>query len=321
MSAQSLKVVVLAGGISHEREVSLRSGRRVADALAEAGHQVTIVDPDAHLFSYLSREQPDVVWPAVHGASGEDGALLELLEASGTSYVGPVGSSARLAWSKAVAKTLVARAGVETPDSITLPREAFRELGAAAVLDVVPRKLGHDLVVKPVHGGSSQGVSLVLSVESLPRAMVDAYTYSDLALIERRVYGTEVAVTVIDEGNGPYALPIVEIVPSAGFYSFEARYNAGETTFFTPARLSDSVLDSVAECAVAVHKTLGLDFISRIDFIVTENGVPVFLEANSLPGLTETSSAPLAINASGQEASTLFDALVQRASRSVRRDA
>jgi D-alanine-D-alanine ligase len=316
MSAQSLKVVVLAGGISHEREVSLRSGRRVADALTEAGHHVTIVDPDAQLFSYLNREKPDVVWPAVHGASGEDGALLDLLEANGTSYVGPVGSSARLAWNKAVAKTLVGRAGVDTPLSITLPREAFRELGAAAVLDVVPMQLGHDLVVKPVHGGSSQGVSLVASIESLPRAMVDAYTYSDLALIEQRVYGTEVAVTVVNEGNGAYALPVVEIVPSAGFYSFEARYNAGETTFFTPARLSDSVLASVADCAVAVHETLGLDYISRIDFIVSESGSPIFLEANSLPGLTETSSAPLAMSASGRDAVSLFEALVRRASGS-----
>ena len=308
-----VNVMVLAGGISHEREVSLRSGRRVADALLEAGHNVTIVDPDASLFTRLVEEKPDVVWPAVHGASGEDGALLDLLSATGTQYVGPQAASARLAWNKPIAKTLVARAGIATPESITLPRDAFRELGASTVLDVVSRGLGTDLVVKPAQGGSSQGVSLVAKAEALPRAMVDAYTYSEVALLEKRVYGTEVAVTVVDDGQGPRALPVVEIVPSAGFYSFEARYNAGETTFFTPARLAESTLAAVSEAAVVAHETLGLDFLSRIDFIVTEDGEPVFLEANALPGLTETSSAPLAIDATGQATAVLFNALALRA--------
>jgi len=313
MSNPVVNIMVLAGGISHEREVSLRSGRRVADALLEAGHTVTIVDPDSSLFTRLAEERPDVVWPAVHGASGEDGALLDLLEASGIHYVGPRSSSARLAWNKPIAKTLVARAGITTPDSITLPREAFRELGASTVLDVVTQGLGADLVVKPAQGGSSQGVSLVSQPDALPRAMVDAYTYHEVALLEKRVYGTEVAVTVVNDGQGARALPVVEIVPSAGFYSFEARYNAGETTFFTPARLSESTLAAVGEAAVVAHETLGLDFLSRIDFIVTDDGDPVFLEANALPGLTETSSAPLAIDASGQAMTVLFNALALRA--------
>jgi len=315
MPNPTLNIMVLAGGISHEREVSLRSGRRVADALLEAGHEVTIVDPDARLFDLLMNEKPDVVWPAVHGASGEDGALLDLLDASGVSYVGPHAASARLAWNKPVAKTLVQRAGIATPESITLPREAFRELGASTVLEVVTQGLGHDLVIKPAQGGSSQGVSLVSSADALPRAMVDAYTYYEVALLEKRAYGTEVAVTVIDDGSGPRALPVVEIVPSDGFYSFEARYNAGETTFFTPARLSEMVLAAVSEAAVVVHETLGLDYLSRIDFIIDESGNPIFLEANALPGLTETSSAPLAIEASGTAASTLFNALALRAAQ------
>lgn len=313
MSNPVVNIMVLAGGISHEREVSLRSGRRVADALIEAGHTVSIVDPDASLFTRLATDKPDVVWPAVHGASGEDGALLDLLEATGTRYVGPRASSARLTWNKPIAKTLVARAGITTPDSITLPREAFRELGASTVLDVVSRGLGSDLVVKPAQGGSSQGVSLVGNADALPRAMVDAYTYSEVALLEKRAYGTEVAVTVVDDGQGARALPVVEIVPSAGFYSFEARYNAGETTFFTPARLPEATLAAVSEAAVVAHETLGLDYLSRIDFIVTEAGEPIFLEANALPGLTETSSAPLAIDASGQATAVLFNALALRA--------
>ncbi|GAB2827526.1 D-alanine--D-alanine ligase [Alpinimonas psychrophila] len=308
-----LTITVLAGGISHEREVSLRSGRRVSDALQGCGHNVSLADPDASLFSNLMDSAPDVVWPALHGFSGEDGALLGLLEVSGYAYVGPTAAAARLAWSKPIAKTLVARAGVDTPESITLAREAFRELGAATVLQLISGALGQSLVVKPASGGSAQGVTIVTRADQLPRAMVDAYTYSDVALIEKHVAGVEVSVTVIDTGDGPRALPAVEIVPLDGVYSFEARYNAGETNFFVPARLSDAVSARIADVAVSVHETLGLDYLSRIDLIVDALGTPWFLEANALPGLTETSSAPIAMEAAGFELGALYETLARRA--------
>ncbi|MBK5239348.1 MAG: D-alanine--D-alanine ligase [Actinomycetales bacterium] len=308
-----LTVTVLAGGISHEREVSLRSGRRVSDALQRQGHNVSLADPDASLFSHLASTAPDVVWPALHGFSGEDGALLGLLEVAGYAYVGPTAAAARLAWSKPVAKTLVARAGIDTPESITLAREAFRELGAATVLKLISEALGESLVVKPASGGSSQGVTIVTRADQLPRAMVDAYTYSDVALIEKHVAGIEVSVTVIDTGDGPRALPAVEIVPLDGVYSFEARYNAGETNFFVPARVSDAASARIADVAMTVHETLGLDYLSRIDLIVDAHGTPWFLEANALPGLTETSSAPIAIEAAGFEPGKLYESLAQRA--------
>lgn len=309
----SLTIAVLSGGISHEREVSLRSGRRVADALIARGHKVTIIDPDASLFAMLASLKPDVVWPALHGASGEDGAILDLLRAAGYSYVGPSAQAARLAWSKPVAKTLVSRAGVATAPSLTIAREAFRELGAGSVLELIGSELGNHVVVKPASGGSAQGVSIVTQTEDLPRAMVDAFTYHDVALIEKYISGTEVAVTVTDGPSGAQALPAVEIVPLEGVYSFEARYNAGETTFFVPARLSDQVSAAIASAAVTVHETLGLSQISRIDLIVDDSGVPWFLEANSLPGLTETSSAPLAIEASGVDVGALYEALARAA--------
>ena len=308
-----LTVTILAGGISHEREVSLRSGRRVSDALHGRGHHVTLADPDAALFTNLHTTSPDVIWPALHGFSGEDGALLGLLEVSGYAYVGPSAAAARLAWSKPIAKTLVARAGVDTPESITLAREAFRELGAATVLQIITGALGESLVVKPASGGSAQGVTIVTRADQLPRAMVDAYTYSDVALIERRISGVEVSVTVIDTGDGPRALPAVEIVPLDGVYSFEARYNAGETNFFVPARVSDAVSARIADVAVSVHETLGLDYLSRIDLIIDALGTPWFLEANALPGLTETSSAPIAIEAAGFEPGELYEILARRA--------
>ena len=307
------RVLVLAGGISHERDVSLRSGRRVADSLAEQGIEVELRDPDATLLAYLRESRPDVVWPALHGASGEDGALRGILEFLDIPFVGSRSDAARLAWDKPTAKVLVARADVSTPRSITLPREAFRELGASSVLDSIADELPVPVVVKPARGGSAQGVTLVDDIADLPRAMVDAYTYCDVALIEQKIAGTEIAVGIIDTGDGPVALPAVEIVPLSGVYSFEARYNAGETTFFTPARIPADAAARAAEAAVAAHVALGLRHISRVDMIVDKAGTPWFLEANVLPGLTETSLLPQALEAAGHDLGLIYAALASAA--------
>ncbi len=308
-------VVVLAGGISHERDVSLRSGRQVADRLKEHGIQVTLRDPDASLLAFLADTRPDVVWPALHGASGEDGALRGLLDLVGIPYVGSTSGSSRLAWDKPTATVLVSRAGVSTPRSIALSRDAFRELGAASVLESLTDALPVPVVVKPAQGGSAQGVTLVERPEDLPRAMVDSYTYCDVAVVERRVLGTEIAVSVIDTGDGPVALPAVEIQPLSGVYSFEARYNAGETRFYTPARLDAEITARAAEAALLAHRALGLRHLSRVDLIVDADGIPWFLEANVLPGLTETSLLPLALEAAGHDIGWVYSALAETAIR------
>jgi D-alanine-D-alanine ligase len=313
---RKLTIAVLAGGISHERDVSLRSGRRVADELTEAGHRAILRDPGAGILDWIGETAPDVVWPALHGASGEDGALQALLRGRGIAYVGSHPEAAGLAWSKPTAKALVARAGIATPEWLALPRETFTELGAGAVLGEVARAIGTPAVVKPSQGGSAQGVTIVDDASQLPRAMVDAYTYSDVALIERKVDGTELAVTVIDTGDGPRALPAVEIEPLSGVYSFEARYNAGETIFYAPARVSDEIAEAAARTAIAVHELLGLRHISRVDLIVAADGTPWFLEANMLPGLTETSLAPQAIEAAGLELSSVYSELAVAAATS-----
>ena len=308
-----LDIVVLAGGISHEREVSLRSGRRLADALSGLGHHVTTIDPHAGLLSELIARNPDVIWPTLHGATGEDGALLALIETTGIPHVGSRGDAAALAWSKPTAKELVRRSGIATPPSIALSKETFRDLGATSVLERLLASLPAPVVVKPAQGGSAQGVTIVTSAAGLPRAMVDAYAYADVALVEAKIEGIEVAVTVIDQGAGPVALPAVEIVPLSGVYSFEARYNAGETLFYTPARIDPEVTARVANTAVAVHTLLGLRHLSRIDLIVDATGTPWFLEANVLPGLTETSLVPQAIEASGDSLGAVYDTLARAA--------
>lgn len=310
-----LDVLVLSGGISHERDISLKSGRRVAEGLRAHGLDVSVADPDHTLLARLRDDRPDVVWPVLHGASGEDGALRSLLEMMGVPYVGSTAEATRLAWNKPAAKSLVRRAGVLTPESISLSRDAFRELGAETVLDTVAETLGFPVVTKPARGGSAQGVSWVSDREALRRAMIHAFTYCDEALIERQIIGVEVAVGIIDTGDGPKALPAVEIEPLSGHYTFEARYNPGETRFYCPPRLSDKVTPHLIDQALRAHDTLGLAEIARIDFIVDQAGQCWFLEASVMPGLTETSTVALALDQAGYELGGVCAALAHAAYR------
>lgn len=308
-----INVLVLAGGISHERDISLKSGRRVADGLRAHGLTVSTGDPDHTLLSHLAEQKIDVVWPVLHGASGEDGALRSLMEMMGVAYVGASAEATRLAWDKPAAKTLVRRAGIATPPSISLSRDAFRELGAESVLDAVSASLGFPVVTKPARGGSAQGVSWVSGPDQLRQAMIHAFTYCDEALIEKHISGTEVAVPIVDTGNGPIALPGVEIVPIGGQYTFEARYNPGETHFYCPPQDYDRFADKLVAHALTAHNTLGLADLSRMDFIVDDSGECWFLEASVMPGLTETSTVALAIDQAGYDLGSICVGLAQAA--------
>jgi D-alanine-D-alanine ligase len=293
------QVVVLAGGLSPEREVSLRSGARVRDELVQAGVDAVILDADSGLVARLGKYPPSAVFPAIHGSCGEDGSIREVLDLLAVPYVGSVPSACRSAFDKPTAKSLVAAAGVATPLSVTLPREAFHDLGAASVVSLISARLGIPLYVKPSRGGSSLGAASVLRVEDLPAALLGCFAYGDIALIERFVTGTEVAVSVVDLGAGPQALPAVEIVTGEDGYDYSARYTAGKTEFYAPARLSAPVAETVAATALTVHSVLGLRDLSRTDMIVDSAGVPWFLEVNIAPGMTETSTLPLAVEAAG----------------------
>ena len=313
MSIEGRHVVILSGGISHERDVSLRSGRRVADALIRAGAKVTVREPDHTLLPWLAENEFDVVWPVLHGASGENGALYSLLRASGVPWVGSRPTASKLAWNKATAKALVKRAGHATPQSIVLPSDTFRELGAESVIAAIARGIEYPAVVKPVEGGSAQGVTFVNSLEEFSRALVTAFTYAETVLIEKKIEGTEVMVGVLDLGEGPFTVPAVEVVPTSGVYDYAARYNAGETTYFAPARVSDELAERLSEIALDAYRTLGLSDIARIDFMIDESGEPWFIEADPIPGMTETSLVPLGIEAAGLELSDVYAQLAEQA--------
>ena len=310
-----MQVMVLAGGLSAERDVSLRSGRRVAEALrtARPDWEVAERDVDATLLSALAGQSPDCVIPLLHGSAGEDGAVRDVLECLGLPYVGSRPSACRLAFDKPVAKTLVRRAGVATPEFAALPQGTFRELGAPAVMSALQRGLGLPLVVKPARGGSALGLSVVRAAEDLPSAMVGAFAYGDVAMLERFVDGTEIAVGVVETPDGPVALPAVEIVPDGGLYDYAARYTAGTTQFYVPARLDDAVAAAAAKAALTVHRTLGLRDWSRSDLIVAADGTVHFLEVNVAPGMTETSLVPQALAAAGIDMGAQMAALVDRA--------
>ncbi len=306
-------VVVLAGGLSHEREVSLRSGRRAAQALRDVGHEVVELDVSSSLLGRLEELGKPVVLPLLHGGAGEDGALRQALELADVPFVGSTSRACRVAFDKAIATPLVASAGWVTPAQVALPDDMFRELGAPALVAALARHLGFPMMVKPARSGSALGCAKVERIEDLPSAMVQAYAYGGVAVVERFVTGIEVAVPVIDTGNGPVALPAVEIRPDSGVYDYTARYTAGATRFLAPAELDDAAAERCAQLAIGAHQALGLRDLSRTDLIVEADGTPVFLEANVAPGMTETSTMPLATEAAGLDLGCVLSELISLA--------
>lgn len=294
MSAR--RIAVLAGGLSLERELSLRSGRRLAGALTSLGHDVTTLDLDHELVDRLDALRPEVVVLALHGKAGEDGTIQGLLELLGIPYTGSDAMASALAWDKAIFKGLVRRQGLATPAWASISVDAVRDMGAAGAFDRVADELGLPLFVKPTQGGASMGVRRVEERNGLSAALVGSFSYHHTALVEKAVQGTEVAVALLD--GEP--LPAVEIQPVGGAaYDFSARYTAGATTFYAPARLPAEVLESCAQIALAAYALTGCRHLTRADLVVDDEGRPWLLELDTCPGMTETSLYPVAIDAAG----------------------
>jgi D-alanine-D-alanine ligase len=299
-----MKVVVLKGGRSLERAVSLRSAARVEDALRRLGHEVIGIDVGADLVARLREAEPDLAFVAMHGVGGEDGTAQELLEIVGIPFTGPPAAACARCMDKVQAKHAMREAGIPTPEWFAFNQTAFRDLGAADALEHLEERLGFPLVVKPSHGGSSLGVRFAASPTEVPQALVSAFSYDDRVLLERFVDGRELAVGVL----GEEALPVVEILPAEGDrYDFEARYEIGLTHFVCPAELTEAEERAVVEAALATYRALGCSGFARVDLILAADG-PWVLEANAIPGLTDTSLLPQAAEAAGMS----FERLVER---------
>ena len=306
-------IIILSGGLSPERDVSLRSGRRVAEALRRRDVEVDVVDVDENLAAHLRDRGPSCVIPLVHGAVGEDGALHRLISGLNLPYVGSTADGCSLAFDKPTANRRVHEAGVAVPEFIVLAHSTVREQGAREVLAAAAAHIGLPLIVKPSQGGSSLGVSVVRDEGELPAAMVSAFAYGDNAIVQSFIEGTEVAVSVLDTGDGAQALPVVEIRADGGIYDYHARYTAGSTEFAVPAHLPAETLAACERTAVTIHHAFGLRDWSRSDLIADSQGRVWFLEANVAPGMTETSTYPQAVHAAGLHMGDIVETLIKQA--------
>jgi D-alanine-D-alanine ligase len=303
------RVAVLKGGRSLERQVSLRSGARVEDALESLGHDVVPIDAGGDLIERLRNSRPDVVFVAMHGRDGEDGTVQELLEIAGLPYTGSGVLACIRAMDKVLTKHLLVEAGIPTPDFFAFNETAFRELGAAEALPAIEERLQFPIVVKPASQGSALGIKFAETASDVPAALVAAFSYDSKVLLERHVRGRDLAISILDGTGGPEALPIVEAVPrDDDFYDFESRYEIGRTDFVCPADVPDATAARAQELALATYRLLGCYGFARVDLMLDEGGDLFVLEANPIPGLTETSLLPQAAEAAGVS----FNGLVER---------
>jgi D-alanine-D-alanine ligase len=300
------RIAVLKGGRSLERQVSLRSGARVQDALERQGHDVIGIDVGPDLVARLRAEAPDLAFVALHGRDGEDGTVQELLEVLDIPYTASGVSACIRCADKVLAKHAMRDAGLATPDFYAFTETAFKELGAGDALGDIEERLRFPVVVKPADQGSALGIRFAARAADVPAAIVAAFSYSEKVMLERHVHGRELAVSLL----GDEALPVVEAVPrEEDFYDFAARYTIGRTTFVCPAELGEELTARTQALALEVFRLLGCRGFARIDLMLEEEtGELYVLEANAIPGLTETSLLPQAAEAAGIS----FDALIGR---------
>ena len=297
------------GGRSLEREVSLKSGHRVCEALEAKGFDYISFDVDEQLVDNLIAAKPDVVYIALHGKYGEDGTIQGLLELLGLPYTGPGVYANIVSFDKVLAKEIFVREGIKTPRWLTMSAESFKEMGAAGALDKATEFLGMPIVVKPAGQGSALGIKIAHKPQDLPKALIGALSYDSKVVLEEYIDGTELAISIFGN-NPPKALPIVEIVTKKEFFDFESRYRMGATEYFVPARLSESMSEKLKKISIKTHEALGCRDVSRVDLILA-NDIPYVLELNTSPGMTETSLLPMAAAEAEIDFNDLVEQLVQ----------
>jgi D-alanine-D-alanine ligase len=310
-------VAVLKGGRSLERQVSLKSGARVEEALRRLGHQVVAIDVDSDLVSRLGEAAPDIAFVALHGRDGEDGTVQELLEVMGIPYTGSGVSACIRAADKVLAKHAMVDHGIPTPDFYAFNETAFKALGAGQALPAIEERLRFPIVVKPAGQGSALGIKFARTPSDVPAALVAAFSYDRKVLLERHVAGRDLAVSIIEQDGAPVALPIVEAVPEQeDFYDFESRYEIGRTRFVCPADIDDATAARASQIALDAYRMLGCAGFARADLMLDATTGELFvLEVNPIPGLTETSLLPQAADAAGISFDELIALILAAAKR------
>jgi D-alanine-D-alanine ligase len=307
---QSRKIGVLLGGVSSEREVSLRTGEAVIHALRERGHHVVPIYVDNDVDVALRQEQIDVAFIALHGRMGEDGCIQGLLELLGIPYTGSDVMASALAMHKGKAKELFRLHNLPTPAYYTLGADDLADLAG------VHGDFGFPCVVKPIREGSSVGVAICQSLDEMGPAVERALCFDDEVLVERFIAGKEVSVAIVDDR----ALGACEIAPREGFYDYQNKYTKGATDYFVPPRLSPERYRGVLAQALRAHLALGCSGATRVDMMVSDSGNEFILEVNTVPGLTPTSLLPKIADAAGISFGELCEQMLAGASLSSRRD-
>lgn len=333
-----MKIAVLLGGISTERNVSIAGGKAIVEALKSRGHDALAIDPSfgaesleksKELLTDLSKfpdindlekfptrnyidcinspifDDIDVAFIVLHGTNGEDGLIQSLLHLRGIPYTGSEVKASSAAMDKNFSKMIFAAAGINTPQWTIVSKNDEIDIELAKDIKGF---LGKKLVIKPNNQGSTIGITIINDgdPDSILQAIEYAHKYSETAVIEQFIEGREITVGII----GNQALPIIEIVPEEGFYDYQAKYTKGKTSYLCPADISPDIAEFTFNVALNAHHALGCSGFSRVDFILTNEGVPVCLEVNTIPGFTATSLVPMAAKEIGIEFPELCEKII-----------
>jgi D-alanine-D-alanine ligase len=300
-----LKIAVLYGGVSAEREVSLSTGKQIISALESKGHEVMGIDFHPSRLHELLELQADVVFLGLHGKYGEDGRLQGLLDMLNIPYVGSGALASGIAMDKAKSKQFFKEAGIAIAQEKVLYRKSYKEGNVDLSFDF-------PVVVKPNTEGSTIGLTIAQNKDEMLKGIAEAFLHDDTILIEQFVSGKEVTVAVMGEHGDMQALPVVEIVPKNAYYDYESKYAEGGSIHYVPARIDDATTALLQKNAVLAHEVLGCEVYSRVDFIIPHDGSePIILEVNTLPGMTPTSLYPDAAKEVGLDYPSMIEKLIE----------
>lgn len=304
-----MKIAVLFGGISGEREVSLSSGKGIMDALKEKGHHVIGIDFHPNRLEEIINLNVDLIFIGLHGKFGEDGRIQGLLDMLGIPYVGSGVLASALAMDKAKAKHVFETNHIPVANSKSYPVAANTDL--EQLVQKINSTITPPFVIKPNREGSTLGLTIVTDLNQVRAAVENAALSDDTILVENFIEGKELTVSVLGAVGKEKALPIIEIIPKNSFYDYESKYSPGGSKHIVPAQIDKQTTRKIQQYAVQAHQLLGCKTYSRVDFILTNENIPVILEVNTLPGMTPTSLFPDAANATGMSYPDMIETFVQ----------